>query len=84
MAKAGLLDIAAEVILSCEVGYAKPHARIYTLALQRVGADPRDALFIDDTPGHVAAAEALGMTGHVHTSTTQTIARVGRFIRPRA
>ena len=34
----------------------------------RLAAEPGAALFIDDTPGHVAAAGALGLTGHVHTS----------------
>jgi HAD superfamily hydrolase (TIGR01509 family) len=38
-----------EVVLSCEVGYAKPDARIYAIALDRIRADPGDVLFIDDT-----------------------------------
>jgi putative hydrolase of the HAD superfamily len=37
-------------------------------------------LFIDDTPGHVIAAESLGMTGHVHIGTAETIARIGNFL----
>jgi putative hydrolase of the HAD superfamily len=81
MARAGLLDIADEIILSCEIGYAKPDARIYTAALDRLAAEPGSALFIDDTPGHVAAAEALGMTGHLHTSTSGTIGRIRDFLR---
>jgi putative hydrolase of the HAD superfamily len=52
------------------------------VALERVGADPADALFIDDTPGHVAAATSLGMTGHVHTSSGDTLARIREFLRP--
>jgi len=80
MARAGLLDIADEIVLSCEIGYAKPDARIYAAALDRLAADPGSALFIDDTAGHVAAAEALGMTGHLHASTSGTIARIGDFL----
>jgi putative hydrolase of the HAD superfamily len=41
---------ADSVVLSCEVGCAKPDPRIYATALRGVGADPADALFIDDTP----------------------------------
>jgi putative hydrolase of the HAD superfamily len=83
MAAAGLLDIVDEIVLSCEAGYAKPDARIYATALQRLGADPRDALFIDDTKIYVAAAEKLGMTGHLHTSTADTITRIDCFLAPR-
>jgi putative hydrolase of the HAD superfamily len=82
MVQAGLLDIADEVVLSCEIGYAKPDARIYAAALQRLAAEPADALFIDDTPGHVAAAAALGMIGYLHTSTISTITRIEEFLGP--
>jgi putative hydrolase of the HAD superfamily len=78
---AGLADIADEIVLSCETGYAKPDARIYTAALRRLAAAPGEALFIDDTPGHVAAAAALGITGHLHTGTAGTIARIEDFLR---
>ena len=81
ISQAGRLDIADESILSCEIGHAKPDPRIYAAALQRLTADPGDALSIDDTPGHVTAAESLGMTGHVHTSTAGTIARIEDFLR---
>jgi putative hydrolase of the HAD superfamily len=84
MAEAGLLDIVDEIVLSCEAGYAKPDARIYTTALHRLGADPGDALFIDDTEIYVAAAEKLGMTGHLHASTVGTITRIERFLAARA
>lgn len=83
MANVGLLDMVDAVVLSCEVGYAKPDPRIYTTALQRVGAVPHQTLFIDDTPGHVATARSLGMAGHVHTSTEDTIARIQEFLQPR-
>jgi hypothetical protein len=50
------------------------------LTLHRLAAEPADALFIDDTPGHVTAAVAFGMTGHLHTSTIGTITRVEDFL----
>ena len=80
MAQAGLLDIADEIVLSSEVSYAKPDPRIYTAALRRLAAGPASALFVDDTPGHVAAAEALGLTGHVHTGAASTISRIETFL----
>lgn len=59
MIRAGLLDIADELVLSCEIGCAKPDARIYAAALHCLAAEPADALFIDDAPGHVTVAAAL-------------------------
>lgn len=82
MATAGILDMVDAVVLSCEIGFAKPDPRIYAAALRSVDARPADALFIDDTPGHVAAARSLGMSGHVHTSTTDTLARIQEFLKP--
>jgi putative hydrolase of the HAD superfamily len=82
MSRDGMLDIAEEIVLSCEIGYAKPDPRIYTATLQRLAVSPGHALFIDDTPGHVTAAESLGITGHVHTSTADTITRIEHFLRP--
>lgn len=81
MSNGGLLDIVDSIVLSCEVGYAKPDPRIYRVALQRLGADPVDVLFIDDTPGHVATAETLGMAGHVHTNAEDTVTRITDFLR---
>jgi putative hydrolase of the HAD superfamily len=80
LAGAGLLDLADAVVLSCEVGYAKPDPRIFAIALHRVRADPADALFIDDTSAHVDAARSLGMTGHLHTRTRETRTRIEKFV----
>jgi epoxide hydrolase-like predicted phosphatase len=54
-----------EVIVdSSEVGVRKPDPRIFELALARLGdVEPESALFLDDFPSNVAAAEKLGMRG---------------------
>lgn len=49
------------VVLSFEVGAAKPDRRIYDAALERVGVDAGDALFVDDQAGYCDGAAALGM-----------------------
>jgi epoxide hydrolase-like predicted phosphatase len=52
------------VVDSAHVGVRKPDPRIFQLALERLGGiAPRDAVFLDDFPGNVAAAERLGMRG---------------------
>ena len=52
------------VIDSSEVGMRKPDPRIFHLALERLGGvDPARSVFLDDYPGNVVAAEAVGMHG---------------------
>lgn len=80
MATVQLEDLMDAVVLSCETGSAKPDPHIYAAALQAVDTDPTNALFIDDTPGHVTTARSLGMTGHVHTNTTDTLTRIHSFL----
>jgi putative hydrolase of the HAD superfamily len=82
LARDGMADLADELVISAEVGYAKPDPRIFEIALRRVGAAPADALFIDDTPGHVDAARALGIVGHVHTDSASTITAIRDFLDP--
>ncbi|MER5390097.1 HAD family phosphatase [Saccharopolyspora sp. NPDC002686] len=82
MSNAGLLDVVDAIVLSCEIGYAKPDPRSYLAALHRLDAHSSETLFIDDTPGHVATARSLGMAGHVHTSTSDTLARIRYFLPP--
>jgi putative hydrolase of the HAD superfamily len=62
LSELGVTAIADALVLSCEVGYAKPSPRIYRLALERVGAAAEDALFVDDQPMFCAGAEAVGIT----------------------
>ncbi len=53
------------VVNSSVVGAAKPDPAIFRAALAAAGvAAPEEALFIDDTPGHVEAARRLGIAGH--------------------
>ncbi|MDO4781360.1 MAG: HAD-IA family hydrolase [Candidatus Saccharibacteria bacterium] len=50
-----------QIVVSGELGVAKPDMRAYLLAAQRLGEFPDDCLLIDDSPRNVAAAEAVGM-----------------------
>lgn len=50
------------VIDSSEVGLRKPDPRIFALALDALGGiDPSRSVFLDDYPGNVVAARAVGM-----------------------
>lgn len=48
-------------VFSHEVGLAKPEAKIYQRCLQGLRAAPAEALFIDDRPNNVKAAQELGI-----------------------
>jgi 2-haloacid dehalogenase len=48
-------------VISGHVGVVKPEPRIYQILFERVGRQPRELLFIDDSAANVRAAEALGM-----------------------
>jgi len=51
-----------EVVDSCVEGVRKPDASIFELALRRMGdVAPEQALFLDDHPANVKAAEQLGI-----------------------
>ncbi len=51
------------VIDSSAVGVRKPNPHIFTLALDALGVQANEAVFLDDLPANVAAAESLGITG---------------------
>lgn len=53
------------IVVSGAEKLTKPDPAIYRLAIERFGIDPGGALFIDDVPANVAAAESVGMAGHV-------------------
>jgi epoxide hydrolase-like predicted phosphatase len=57
-------EICHHVVDSSDVGVRKPDARIFEIALERLGGvDPARAIFVDDFEANVAAAEALGIRG---------------------
>ena len=57
----GLEREADAIVLSFEVGVAKPDAGIYRTALDALGTRPEEALFVDDQAAYCAGAEALGI-----------------------
>lgn len=59
----GLYNNFDVTIFSNEVGLVKPDPRIYKLALKRMNLKPSEVIFIDDVLSYVKAAEELGITG---------------------
>ena len=77
-------DVLAElfdaVVISAEVGMRKPEERIFRHAVGLLGLDPAQCVFIDDIEANVQAAEALGMTGVLHTDPAATAGRLAELL----
>jgi HAD superfamily hydrolase (TIGR01549 family) len=59
----GVLDLFEVLSISCEVGYLKPHPRIFEHALEAMGVRPEDTVMVGDSlRADVGGAKALGMT----------------------
>jgi len=58
----GLSDLFEVVSISCDVGYMKPHPRIFQHALDAMGLPPQETMMVgDNLRADVAGAKALGM-----------------------
>jgi putative hydrolase of the HAD superfamily len=57
----GLEREADAVVLSFEVGVAKPDPGIYQAALDALAARPEEAVFVDDQAAYCEGAEAIGI-----------------------
>ena len=56
-------DAFDRMIISAEVGAAKPEARIFQIALEQFGVSPKEAVFVDDFLINIEGCEKVGMTG---------------------
>ncbi|MGI5237471.1 HAD family hydrolase [Dactylosporangium sp. CA-139066] len=70
----GLLnDLFDGVVISGEVGLRKPAPEMYTLGASAIGLPPSECVYVDDLPGNLKPARALGMTTLRHVSAAETI-----------
>jgi epoxide hydrolase-like predicted phosphatase len=61
-----LEDLFDAWVISSEVGLRKPDPAIYELAAERLGLPPATCVFVDDLPGNLKPARALGMATVLH------------------
>ena len=61
-------DLFEVVFCSGDEGMIKPDPAAFKLTLERLGVEPGEAVFIDDTPEHVEAARKLGIQGIIFTT----------------
>jgi epoxide hydrolase-like predicted phosphatase len=67
-------DVFDAIVISAEVGAAKPEPKIYQYALDQLGVRPDEAVFVDDVIENVEASEKLGMQG-IHFRDPESVIR---------
>jgi HAD superfamily hydrolase (TIGR01509 family) len=68
------------IMISAEERYHKPQSEIFRVALDRLGVQPAEALFIDDEARYIASAQALGMHALQFRETTQIIGEMRQWL----
>lgn len=68
------------MVYSAEEGMAKPDPRIFQLICDRLSVSPEEALFLDNSPMCVQAAQHLGIHGVCFVNQAQAIADVNFFL----
>ena len=64
-------DAFDNLIISAEVGAAKPDPKIFQIALEQFGVSPSEAIFVDDFLINVEGCEKVGMKG-IHFKDPET------------
>ncbi|MFE3290604.1 HAD-IA family hydrolase [Rhodococcus sp. NPDC059234] len=65
------------VVLSGDVGLAKPDPRIFRLTARRLDLEPGDCVFVDDLVANVRGAVVAGMVGVRHVDPETTAGELG-------
>lgn len=59
------------IINSSKVGKIKPNPDIFHFTLKKIGIQSSEAVFIDDSPKHVEAAQKIGIKSHLYSCITK-------------
>lgn len=68
------------VVISGEVGMRKPDREIYDFTVHQLEIAPQRCVFVDDHPGHLQAAQEVGMTTVLHRTPHETIAELEELL----
>lgn len=75
-----ILDFFDLVFCSGDEGMVKPDAKPFELTLERLGVQPGEAVFIDDTMENVEAARQQGLHGIVFTTAEELEEELGYLL----
>jgi len=62
------LELFDDILLSYKQRVIKPQPEIYILAAERLGVQPSEVVFTDDSPGHSEGAKKTGMKSILYVS----------------
>ena len=66
-----IIDAFDHIIISAEVGVAKPEPEIFRIALEQAGVRPEEAVLVDDFHANIEGCEKVGMKG-IHFKDAET------------
>lgn len=69
------------IIYSWREGVAKPDKKIFKVALDQLGADPDQVIFIDDSEKYIKSAESMGIKSILFSDTEDVIKKVSGLIK---
>ena len=69
-------DAFEHIIISAEVGVAKPEPKIFQNALEQAGVKPKEAVFVDDFYVNIEGCEKVGMKGIHFRDTPSALAQL--------
>lgn len=61
-ARVGIDDKFEDVLCSCDIGYRKPEKKAYAIALERLGTDVDETVFVGHSPKDLGGAKNFGVT----------------------
>jgi epoxide hydrolase-like predicted phosphatase len=76
-------DVVDELVISAEIGMAKPDAKIYLYAAEKLGVRPKEVIFVDDMPRNVDGAVNAGMVGIQYIGTSKLLDTLSQIILDR-
>ena len=79
LARVGLEKHFDKVVNTHRVGVAKPDPESYLTALNYLGVQPSECLFIDDVLTNVEGAESIGLKSHLFENQTGLISCLKKF-----
>lgn len=68
------------LVISHLEGMRKPDPRIYALGAERIGLTPDECVFLDDLPGNLKPARAMGMATVVHRSAAESVPQLEELL----
>jgi len=73
-------DVFDHMIISAEVGAAKPSAKIFKIALERFGVGSNEAIFVDDFRENIEGCEKEGIKGLHFTSPESVLQQLNTLL----